>query len=64
MSRIAAVAEQHWRKHRPMAHGALHDPHAFFQALAEQAEDEIEALAEHLAGTGHPSETFMEKVSR
>ena len=63
-SPYAAKAAKHWRENLPDRFSALSDPETFFNQLGEQAEEEIEALAEQLAGDDRPAETYMEKVGR
>lgn len=64
MSRLAVMAREHWKKHRPTAYAELDNPESFFANLAEAAQEQIDTLADALAGPDDPAETFMEKVSR
>lgn len=59
-----ARAEKHWRQNLPRRYATLSDPETFFAQLGQQVEEQIEALAEQLAGQDPPGETYLEKVGR
>jgi hypothetical protein len=64
VNRYATLASNHWRQHLPSRYAQLRDPQAYFIQLGEQVEEQIEALAEALAGTDPAEETYLQKVGR
>lgn len=60
----AASAAKHWRQNLPDRYAALRDPETFFNQLGQQAEEQIEALTEQLAGQDPPGEAYLAKVGR
>lgn len=53
-----------WRQHFPKQYAQLDDPEAFFMALGEQVEVEVQELAAALAGRDQPGEGYLGKVGR
>lgn len=64
MNQYAIRAREHWRTHLPTRCQALNDPQTFFANLGDQAMEEIENLAEALAGEDPVGETFLAKTAR
>ncbi len=64
MNQYATLACSHWRQNLPSRYAQLSDPETFFTILGEQAVEEIEAMAEALAGPDPAEETYLQKVGR
>lgn len=64
MSRLAALAEEHWRAFLPAAYASINDREAFFRALAADAQSQIEDLEDALRGEDFEGETFAQKLGR
>lgn len=64
MGRFAAMAEEHWRRHLPVAYAAIPDRAAFFARIEEDALDQLVDLAESLRGVDPPVEPFVDKMAR
>ncbi|MGI8412391.1 MAG: TnpV protein [Solirubrobacteraceae bacterium] len=64
MNKYAQLAQRHWQRTDPDRYAQIEDPRAFFTALGERAETEIQAMADSLAGMDQPGETYLEKVGR
>jgi hypothetical protein len=64
MGRIAALAEEHYRKFLPKTYAGLTDRATFFQNLETEAESQIDVLADRLAGEDPPDEEYNKTVGR
>jgi hypothetical protein len=66
MNKYGEQAMRHWQKYRPKAYAEIpeHEREAFFESLGNETRNEIDALAESIAGPDRPGETYMEKVGR
>jgi hypothetical protein len=64
MNRYGIQAMRHWQQTDPQRFSAIPDREAFFTALGEEAEREIQARAAALAGPDRPGEAYLEKVGR
>ncbi len=64
MNQYATLARSHWRLHLPTRYAQLNDPETYFSQLGDQAAEQIEALAEALAGPDPAEETYLQKVGR
>jgi hypothetical protein len=66
MGALAAMAEEHWRTVMPQAYAALPPARraAVFEEIEEQAQAQIEEMADALAGPDRPGETFMARAGR
>lgn len=64
MSDYAAIAKTNWKRLTPSQYEALENPEAFFQNLADQAEEQINQLQLSLQGQDSPSEDFLAKWGR
>lgn len=64
MNQYAIQARDHWRTHLPKRFKALNDPETFFQELGDQAMEEIDSLADALAGDDPTGEQFLAKAAR
>ena len=54
----------HWQRTDPDRYAAIPDRQAFFAALGERAESEIQQLQDSLAGPDRPQESYLQKVGR
>lgn len=63
---LAEMAEQHYRTNLPQAYAAIpaRERATFFSDLAEQAQQQIVALADSLAGPDRAGETWAQKAGR
>jgi hypothetical protein len=65
MTDYGAMAERHWARWLPTRYAAIPDPKTpFFVEIGQQAQDQIEQLAEELAGPDIPGEEYLTKVGR
>lgn len=64
MNRYGTQAMRHWQQTDPQRFRAIPDKQAFFTALGEEAEQEIEHRAAALAGPDRPGEASREKGGR
>jgi len=64
VNQYATLARNHWRHHLPTRYAQLSEPETYFSQLGEQVEEQIEALAEALAGQDLANETYLQKVGR
>lgn len=64
MGRIAALAEQHYKKYLPQTYQGLTDREEFFRNLETEAEQQIEDLTDRLAGPDLPGEDFLDRAAR
>lgn len=61
-SRYAAIAESNWQQAAPKAYAAIKDKPAFFEALAAEAQRQIDQAVEQ--STPVEGETFPQRASR
>ena len=64
MSPLATLAQQWYQQYLPQAYAGIEDKPTFFGSLGEQAAQEIEQVANELAGPDQPGETFEAKAGR
>jgi hypothetical protein len=64
MNKYGELAREHWARTDPARYAAIEDPETFFAALGEQAESQIQELAQRLAGPDQPGEEYLQKVGR
>lgn len=64
MGRLATLAQEHYGKFLPKTYAGLTDPETFFRNLETEAEEQIDDLADRIAGPDLPNETFEEKAGR
>lgn len=64
MNRYGARAMRHWQQSDPQRFQAIADTTAFFTALGEQVEQEIQERMAALAGPDRAEESYLEKVGR
>jgi hypothetical protein len=54
------MARSHWERWLPERYAAIQDPGSFFSAIGQEAERQIDELADQIAGTGQPREGYLE----
>ena len=64
MNKYAKLAMSHWKRTDPDRYETIADPQTFFRDLGEEAETQIQDLAERLAGPDQPGEEYLQKVGR
>lgn len=64
MNKYGKLAMSHWAKTDPDRYAAIADPQTFFGELGEQAESQIQELAQRLAGPDQPGEEYLQKAGR
>jgi|ThiBio_1000_plan_1041568.scaffolds.fasta_scaffold04242_3 hypothetical protein len=64
MNRYGQMAWNHWRKWRPRMLSGIEDPQTYFSTLGQETEQEIDELAEQIAGADRPGETTLQKTAR
>jgi hypothetical protein len=66
MGRLALMAEKHYQKYLPETYNSLNSSSrpAFFLNLEAEAQDQIDRLADDLAGPDPDGETFQARANR
>jgi hypothetical protein len=64
MSPLATLAQEWYQQYLPQAYEGIEDKPTFFGTLGEQAAQEIDQVADQLAGPDIPGEVFTEKLGR
>lgn len=64
LNRYGQMAWDHWRRWRPRMLAGIEDPQTFFSTLGRQTEQEIDQLADQIAGPDRPGETMLQKTAR
>lgn len=64
MNRYGQMAWDHWRTWRPRMLSGIEDPQTFFSTLGQETEQEIDELAQQIAGPDRPGETTLQKTAR
>lgn len=64
MEEYAMLVRNHWERNRRDQIAMLPDPDLYFQQVGEQMADEIETMADELAGQAPPGETYWQRVGR
>jgi hypothetical protein len=66
VNRYATLAQEHWRTYRPNQYEQIpqDERESFFTQLGQEAERQIDELAEALAGQAPPDEDFLQRMSR
>lgn len=64
MNQYGDMAMKHWRDWLPERFEQIDNPQEFFSTLGQQLAEQIEELADHLAGPDLPGESYLDKVGR
>jgi hypothetical protein len=64
VSRYAALAEEHYRRWLPRAYAQINNRAAFFQALEDEAQSQLEDLDEAFCGPDRDGETYAARFAR
>jgi hypothetical protein len=64
MEEYAMLVRNHWEQNRPEQLALLPDPDLYFQQVGKEMADEIETMADELAGQTPPGETYWQRVGR
>lgn len=66
MGELAAMAEKHWQTSRPREYAAIPAGKraAFFLDLETQADEQIQAMADALAGPDRTGESYLDRAGR
>ncbi|MBT8226105.1 MAG: hypothetical protein HKP61_15170 [Dactylosporangium sp.] len=64
MDKYGRRAQRHWQQHLPSQHAKIQDPETFFTQMGDTISDQIEDLADQIAGTDRPGETYLDKLGR
>jgi hypothetical protein len=64
MNRYGQMARSHWQAWLPERYATISDPDSFFSAIGEEAERQIDELADQLAGPPQPGEGYLERAGR
>ncbi|MBO0871811.1 MAG: hypothetical protein J2P19_00300 [Pseudonocardia sp.] len=64
MNRYGQLAMEHWARFLPHRYSRIENPNSYFSELGNRIQDEIEDLAQDLAGDDPPGEEYLQKVGR
>lgn len=64
MNKYGTMARSHWETWLPERYAAIREPDSFFSTLGQEAEQQIEELADQIAGDGQPGEGYLERAGR
>lgn len=64
MNQYGTMAMRHWRDWLPERFEQIDNPREFFSTLGEQLAEQIEELADQLAGADSPGECYLDEVGR
>lgn len=64
MNKYARMARDHWRQFLPNRYQQIPDPQNYFTRLGQEVEEEIEQLAQDLAGEDRAGEGYLDKLGR
>ncbi|MGH3625419.1 MAG: hypothetical protein ACRDQ5_27165 [Sciscionella sp.] len=64
MNHYGQQAKTHWSRFLPTRYSQIPDPEAFFTILGEEVGQEIDQLADLLAGEDPPGEDYRDKQGR
>ena len=62
MNKYGALLMRQWRRADPERFSEIPDPESFFAEKGQELEQEIDALAQSLAGPDRPGESYLEKI--
>ena len=64
MNKYGTMARSHWETWLPERYAAIQEPDSFFSTLGQEAERQVEELADQIAGEGRPGEGYLERAGR
>jgi hypothetical protein len=64
VNRYGTMARSHWQTWLPERYATIGEPDSFFSTLGQEAESQIEDLADQMAGDGQPGEGYLERAGR
>jgi hypothetical protein len=64
MSGYEAMLREHWALHRSGELAGMADPDSFFSDMSSQIQDQVEELAEQIAGPSRPGEDYLDRLGR
>lgn len=64
MNQYGDMAMKHWRDWLPERFEQIDNPQEFFSTLGQQLAEQIQELADHLAGPDLPGESYLDKAGR
>lgn len=64
MNKYATMARSHWQTWLPGRYAAIREPDSFFSTLGQEAEQQVEELADQIAGDAQPGEGYLERAGR
>jgi hypothetical protein len=64
MNRYGEMARTHWQAWLPKRYATISDPDSFFSAIGEEANRQIDELADQLAGPGQSGESYLERAGK
>lgn len=64
MNRYGQQAMAHWQQFLPRSIARISSPTEFFSELGQQVADEIDTLADQIAGPARPQETYLQTLGR
>jgi len=64
MNQYGRRAQRHWQTHLPSQYSQINGPEQFFTEMGETIAEQIEDLAEQIAGPDQPGETYLDKLGR
>jgi hypothetical protein len=64
MNRYGAMMQRHWQRWLPEPYVEIRDPDSFFAVLGELVAQQVDELADDLAGDDLPGEGYLAKAGR
>jgi hypothetical protein len=64
MNRYGAMMQRHWQRWLPEPYAAISDQGTFFAVLGDLVAQQVDELADDLAGDDRPGEGYLAKVGR
>lgn len=64
MNANGARMRDHYAKHRATELAAISNPEEFFEQLGERISQEIQTMADRIAGPSNPDEGYVERLGR
>ncbi len=64
MNQYGRRAQRYWQSNLPSQYTQIPDPDAFFDQMGQTMAEQIEELAEQIAGPDRPGEGYLDKLGR